>query len=195
MFCEFPRFRLVYASFIAVKMSSNTQRTSKEKPRSLKCRHFCLPFDNHNYCPSCREASRGDDPCVTLESSCDICSRFSDEQMLKIKNRKRYVRKQKADTSKEDELNLLGGEEVESFTGSQADLEGAADNFFASPPCPQPLCFKSLSLKTPPKTVPATPGTALQQKIESKLEKSLGSQFNIQLQQQMGFSRLLCLRP
>ena len=27
---------------------------------------------------------------------------------------------------------------------------------------------------------------ALQQKIESKLEKSLGSQFNIQLQQQMG---------
>ena len=34
--------------------------------------------------------------------------------------------------------------------------------------------------------VPSTPGTALQQKIESKLEKSLGSQFNIQLQQQMG---------
>ena len=43
-----------------------------------------------------------------------------------------------------------------------------------------------MSLKTPAKTVPPTPGTALQQKIESKLEKSLGSQFNIQLQQQMG---------
>ena len=43
-----------------------------------------------------------------------------------------------------------------------------------------------MSLKTPAKTVPPTPGTALQQKIESKPEKSLGSQFNIQLQQQMG---------
>ena len=75
---------------------------------------------------------------------------------------------------------------MESFTGSQADLEGAADNLFASPPRPQPLRFESLSLKTPAKTVSPTPGTALQQKIESKLEKSLGSQFNIQLQQQMG---------
>ena len=36
------------------------------------------------------------------------------------------------------------------------------------------------------KIFPPTPGTALQQKIESKLEKSLGSQFNVQLQQQMG---------
>ena len=54
---------------------------------------------------------------------------------------------------------------MESFTGSQADLEGVADNLFASPPCPQPLRFESLSLKTPAKSVPATPGTALQQKI------------------------------
>ena len=37
-----------------------------------------------------------------------------------------------------------------------------------------------------PQTVPPTPGTALQNKIESKLEKSLGNQFNIQLQQQIG---------
>ena len=50
----------------------------------------------------------------------------------------------------------------------------------------QPLRFEALSLKTPAKSVPPTPGTALQQKIESKLEKSLGSQINIQLQQQMG---------
>ena len=56
--------------------------------------------------------------------------------MLKIKNRKRYVRKQKADTSKHNELDLLGDEDVESFTGSQADLERAADNLFASPLCP-----------------------------------------------------------
>ena len=74
---------------------------------------------------------------------------------------------------------------MEAFSGSQADLEGAAENLFSSPPRPQPLRFESLSLKTP-QTVPPTPGTALQNKIESRLEKSLGSQFNIQLQQQMG---------
>ena len=75
-------------------------------------------------------------------------------------------------TSK-DELDLL------------ADLEGAAENVFSSPPHPQPLRFESLSLRTT-ETVPPTPGTALQHNIESKLEKSLGNQFNIQLQQQMG---------
>ena len=45
--------------------------------------------------------------------------------------------------------------------------------------------FESLSLKTR-QTVPRTPGTALQNKIESRLEKSLGAHFNIQIQQQMG---------
>ena len=45
--------------------------------------------------------------------------------------------------------------------------------------------FESLSFKTP-QTVPPTPGTALQNKIESRLEKSLGSTFNIQLKQEMG---------
>ena len=124
--------------FYCIKMSSNPQRTSIDKPRSVKCRHFCLPFDSHHYCPSCREANKGDDPCVTLESPYEICASFSDEQMNKIKNRKRYVRKQKADTSRDNELDLLGDEDVDSFTGSQADLEGAAAQLFASPPRPQP---------------------------------------------------------
>ena len=91
-----------------------------------------------------------------------------------------------ADTSKDDELDLLGDGDVESFAGSQADLEGAAENLFASPPSPQPLRLEALYLPNPAKTVTPTPGTALQQKIESKLEKSLGYQINIQLQQQMG---------
>ena len=56
---------------------------------------------------------------------------------------------------------------------------------FSSPPRPQPLRFESLSLKTP-QTVPPTPGTTLQNKVESRLEKSLGSTFNIQLKQEMG---------
>ena len=103
--------------------------------------------------------------------------------MNKIKNKKRYIRKQKAGTSRDNELDLLGDEDVDSFTGSQTDLEGAADQLFSSPPHPQPLRFESLSLQTPAKS---TPGTPLQQKIETRLQKSLGSHFHIQLQQQMG---------
>ena len=57
---------------------------------------------------------------------------------------------------------------------------------FTSPLRLQPLPFSSLSLKTPAKTVPPNPGTALQQKIETNLEKSLGNSLNIHLQQQMG---------
>ena len=75
---------------------------------------------------------------------------------------------------------------MDSFTRSHADLESAADNLFTSPPRPQPLPFSSLSIKTPAKTVPPTPGTALQQRIESNLEKSLGNTLNIHVQQQMG---------
>ena len=89
-------------------------------------------------------------------------------------------------SSKDDELDLLGDEDVDSFTGSHAGLESASDNLFASPPRPEPLPVSSLSIKTPAKTVPPTPGPALQQKIESNLEKSLGNTLNIHLQQQMG---------
>ena len=80
----------------------------------------------------------------------------------------------------------MGDNSVESFAGSQADLESAADHLFTSPPRPQPLAFEALSLKTPAKTVPPTPGTALQQKLETKLEKSLGSRLDIQPDQKMG---------
>ena len=167
--------------FIAVKMS--THQTSA-KPRSSKCHHFCFPFDSHNYCPTCRESDKGDDPCVTNQSPCNICASFSEEQQIKIKHRHRYIRKQKTsdpcNTSKDD-LDLLG-DDGDVFPGSQADLEGAAENLFSSPPRPQPLRLESLRT---PQTVPPTPGTALQNKIESRLEKSLGAHFNIQLQQQM----------
>ena len=114
----------------------------------------------------------------------EICASFTEEQLT---HRKRYVKEQKKDTTiSKDELDLLGDEDVASFTGSQADLESAAANLFTSPPHPQPLPFELLSLKTPAKSVPPTPGTALQQKIESKLEKSPVNTLNIHLQQQMG---------
>ena len=133
---------------------------------------FASFFDTHNYCATCREAGKEDDPCVTNEKSCNICSAFTEEQLFKIKHRRRYIRKQKVsytcNTSKDDDLDLLG-DDVEAFSGSQADLESAVENLFSSPPRPQPLRFESLSLRTP-QTLPPTPGTAVQQKIESKLE-------------------------
>ena len=65
----------------------SSHQTSSNKPRSSKCRHFCFVFDTHNYCPTCREAGKGDDPCVTNEKLCNICSAFSEEQLIKIKHR------------------------------------------------------------------------------------------------------------
>ena len=80
--------------------------------------------------------------------------------MNKSQHRKRYIKKQTADASnaKDDELDILGEGDGDSFTGSNADLESAADTLFTSSPRPQPLPFSSLSLKTPAKTVPPTPG-------------------------------------
>ena len=113
----------------------STHQTNKDKPRAQKWRHFCFSFDLHNYCPTCREAGKGDDPCVTFETPCDICASFTDDQMKKIQHRKRYLKKQKAETNtKDDELDLLGEGDGDSFTGSNADLESAADNLFTSPP-------------------------------------------------------------
>ena len=162
---SFPWYRQLYCtSFIAFKMSLH--QANKDKPRAQKCRHFCFSFDLHNYCPTCREAGKGDDPCVTFETPCQICTSFTDEQLKKIQNRKRYLKKQKAETSsKDDELDLLGEGDGDSFTGSNVDLESAADNLS--------LAFSSLSLKTPAKSVPPTPGTALQNKIQKTIEKSL----------------------
>ena len=94
---------------------------------------------------------------------------------------------------KDSELDLLGDKEVESFTGSQADLEGAADCLFASPPHPQPLGLESLSLKTPAKTVPPTPGTALQQKKSSlNLRNPWVLKLTSNYNNKWGCSRLLC---
>ena len=107
-------------------------QTNKDKPRAQKCRHFCFSFDLHNYCPTCREAGKGDDPCVTFETPCDICASFTDDQMKKIQHRKRYLKKQKADiNTKDDELDLLGEGDGDFFTGSNADLESDLSPFLS----------------------------------------------------------------
>ena len=126
----------------------SSHQTNKDKLRVLKCHHFCNSFDTHNYYPTCREADKGDDPCVTFDAPCHVCAAFTEEQMIKVTHRKRYVKKQKRDASKEDEFDL-GDEDVDFFSGSQADLESAADYLFTSAPHPQPLAFESFSNKTP----------------------------------------------
>ena len=99
----------------------------------------------------------------------NLASFFTEEQSIKITHRKHYVKKQKEDTtsSKDDELDLLGDDNVESFTGRPCEC-------CSQPTHPQPLPFESLSIKTPAKTVPPTLGNALQQKIGSNLEKFPG---------------------
>ena len=112
---------------------------------------------------------------------------FTEEQQTKITHRKRYVKRAEKKSNKNDEdADLLGNNSVESFGGSQAELKVAAERLFTSPPRPQPLAFKALSLKTPARTVPPTPGTGFQQKLETNLEKSLGSRLDIQIYQTMG---------
>ena len=187
MFLSFSQYRL-FTSVFLLRFKMSAHQTNKDKPRSVKCRHFCFAFDAHNYCPTCRESGKGDDPCVTFHAPYEICASFTEEIMIKITPGKRYVKKQKRDTdsSNDDELDLLGDEDVGSFTGLHADIESAADNLLTSPPRPQPLPFSSLSIKTPAKNVPPTSGTALQQKTESNLEKSLGKTLDIHLQQQIG---------
>ena len=162
----------------------SSHQTNKDKPRTWKCHHFCHSFDVHNYCPTCREAGKGDDPCVTLLSPCNICASFTEEQQTKITHRKRYTKKgdkksEKSDKNDDIDAELLGDNSIDSFGGSHAELEVAAERLFTSPPRPQPLTFEALPTRTPARTVPPIPGTTLQLKVQSNLEKSLGSRFDI----------------
>ena len=183
-FCEYFSQGFTRILFIALKHSSH--QSNKDKPHAAKCNHFCHPFDHHNYCPTCREAGKGNDPCVTLLSPCTICSSFTEEQLAKITHRKRYSKKSDKNKAEDMDSELLGDNSSESYGGSQAELEVAANRLFTSPPRPQPLSFEALSLRTPASTVPPTPGTALQQKVQANLEKSLSSLFDIQMDQKMG---------
>ena len=121
-----------------------SQRTNTNKAHVLICRHFCLPFDLHSYCPTCREV--GDDPCVTGEKLCPVCSLFSEEQLCKIENRKRCSRK----TKTEYEVDLLGYPDMgEIFLGSHEELEETAHQIYSSFPRTQHLGLETLSLETP----------------------------------------------
>ena len=119
-------------------------------------------------------------------SPCTICSSFTDEQLAKITHRKRYSKKFDKNKAEDIDSELLGDNSSESYGGLHAALEVAANRLFTSPPRPQPLSFEALSLRTPARTVPPTPGMALQQKVQANLEKSLSSRLDIQMDQKMG---------
>ena len=71
VFFEFSSVQaFIYLFLLHFKMTAH--QTNKDKPRSSKCRHLCFAFDTHNYCPTCRESGKGDDPCVTFENPCEI---------------------------------------------------------------------------------------------------------------------------
>ena len=163
----------------------SSHQAGRDKPCAAKCNHFCHPFDTH-FCPTCREPGKGDDPCVTLVSSCSICSSFTEEQITKISDRKRYTKKDKKHKAEDAGSELSGDNSIESFGGSPAELEMAAYHLFTSPPRPQPLSFVALSIPTPACTVPPTPGTALQLKVQANLEKSLSSCIDNQMDQKIG---------
>ena len=73
----------------------------------MKWRHFYFDFDLHNYYPACREAGKGDDACVMGDRPYFLCSSFSDEQLSKIANQKRYVKKCQKSNSSKDESEVL----------------------------------------------------------------------------------------
>ena len=136
----------------------SSHQTNKDKPRASKCHHFCHSFDVRIYCPTCREAGKGDDPCVTLLSPCNICASFTEEQQTKITHRKRYIKRgdkksEKSDKNDDLEAELLGDNSIDSFGGCHAGLEVAAERLFTSPPRPQPLAFEALRLRTPARTL------------------------------------------
>ena len=65
-------------------------------------------WDDHHYCPNCRDDLKGDDPCVK-SSECTICSSFSDEQKRKLVNRNRYKSKKNNSAALVDNGGKEGG--------------------------------------------------------------------------------------
>ena len=97
MFLSFPRYRrFIYIFLLRFKMSAH--QMNKDKPRSSKCQHFCFAFDAHNYCSTCRESGKGDDPCVTFKAPCEICASFTEKlhtENARLRSKRRTLLVQK----------------------------------------------------------------------------------------------------
>ena len=100
--------------------------------------------------------------------------------------------KQKADSSKDDELDLLGDEDVESFTGSQADLD-TIYLLLHHNLSPYVLNHCHLKLQLNRSLLPQVWLYNKKSSPNSRNPWVLGSTSNCS--SKWGFSRLLCLRP
>ena len=87
---------------------SSQDKVKKGQRKSVFCGHFMVEWDEHHYCPKCRDDLKGDDPCAN-SADCHICSAFSEDQKKKIRNRNRYK-------SNKDQVSSVsvdnGGKEV-----------------------------------------------------------------------------------
>ena len=123
---------------------STQDKVKKGQRKSSFCGHFMADWDDHHYCPKCRDDYKGDDPCAN-SSDCLVCSSFSEEQKKKIKNRNRYKSKKDqnsfvfVDNNKEVNIDdsLLDEDESAASVSSQAissqknkSLEDKLDRFF-----------------------------------------------------------------
>ena len=64
------------------------------------CGHFMADWDDHHFCPKCRDDLKGDDPCVSSNATdFSVCLSFSEEQRKKVKNRNRYKSKKDQSSS------------------------------------------------------------------------------------------------
>ena len=50
-------YLLLYKYYCKYCIISTT--SAGNRSRALKCRHFCNPWDLHNYCPTCRDSYKG----------------------------------------------------------------------------------------------------------------------------------------
>ena len=62
---------------------SSQDKIKKGQRISAFCGHFMAEWDEHHYCPKCRDDLKGDDPCANSQD-CVICSTFSEDQKKKL---------------------------------------------------------------------------------------------------------------
>ena len=112
---------------------SSPDKGKKGQRKSVFCGYFMAEWDDHHYCPKCRD-------------DCTICSTFSKEQRKKVRNRDRYKNKKDQNSSvfvdngnKDCSIDdsLLDEEESAVYVSSQvlssqknSILEDKLDRFF-----------------------------------------------------------------
>ena len=159
----------------------SSHRLDANKPKSLKCHHFCFKFDLHNYCPTCREAGKGDDPCVTQEGPCKVCSSLTEEQNFKIKIENVTLESLNSTLLK---TSLIFSGMLKAVIFSWVLIKNSSqlvNNYTLHLLHNLLVCKVGKLLKTAPKLSSHT-----RYSTSTKIEQNLGSQLNIQLQKQTG---------